>query len=358
MKSFDFQTNPARILFGQGSLSRTGEVLESLGCSRALVLTTPFQKPDGDALAGQLGSLAVGVYGNATMHTPVDVTEEVLKLVDEKQVDCTIAFGGGSTTGLGKAIAWRTDLPQVVIPTTYAGSEVTPILGQTEDGVKTTLKDPKVLPEVVIYDPELTLGLPQGMTVTSALNAMAHAVEALYAKDRNPVSSLMAGEGVRALVASLPALARNPKDLGARTEALYGAWLCGSVLGTVGMALHHKLCHTLGGTFNLPHAETHAIVLPHATAFNAPACGQLLAPLEQALGMPGGQNRNPGLGLYHYAKSIGAPLSLADLGMTEDGIERAADLAMANPYWNPRPFERADIHAIITAAWRGEPPAV
>jgi alcohol dehydrogenase class IV len=179
--------------------------------------------------------------------------------------------GGGSTTGLGKAIALATGLDQIVVPTTYAGSEMTPILGQTERGVKTTQRSPAILPEVVIYDVDLTLTLPPALTATSGLNAIAHAVEALYAQDRNPIVSLMAEEGIAALARSLPVLVDAASDLAARSDALYGAWLCGACLGAVGMALHHKLCHTLGGSFDLPHAETHAVVLPHAVAYNSAA---------------------------------------------------------------------------------------
>ncbi len=193
-------------------------------------------------------------------------------------------MGGGSTTGLGKAIALRTDLPQIVLPTTYAGSEMTPILGETRDSAKTTLRDPKVLPEVVIYDVELTLGLPASVSAASGMNAIAHAVEALYARDRNPLISLAGEEGVAALARALPKILDAPRDHEARSEALYGAWLCGVCLGTVGMALHHKLCHALGGSFGLPHAETHAIVLPHAAAYNAPAAPAALACVARALG--------------------------------------------------------------------------
>ncbi len=349
---FDFTGNPARIIFGAGSSGNIGDVVASLGCARALVLSTPHQSVDAGALAANLGDLAAGTFAGAAMHTPIDVTENAMQVVAETGADCTVALGGGSTTGLGKAIALRTDLPQIVIPTTYAGSEVTPILGQTEDGVKTTLKDPRVLPEVVVYDPELTYSLPAAMTVTSALNAMSHAVEALYAKDRNPMSSLMAAEGIRALVRALPAILETPGNAEARADALYGAWLCGSVLGAVGMALHHKLCHTLGGTFDLPHAETHSVILPHVVAFNAAAVPEQLRPLADALGV-----EKPGLGLFEYARSLGAPTTLKELGMPQDGIDRAADLAVANPYWNPRDIERPLIRRLIEKAYHGIEPA-
>jgi maleylacetate reductase len=351
MEPFELKVNPARIVFGAGAIGRTGEMIRQLGCSRALILSTPHQKAEAERLAASLGDLVAGVYANATMHTPVEVTEDALASFRETGADCTVAFGGGSTTGLGKALAYRTDLPQIAIPTTYAGSEVTPILGQTEAGRKTTVSDAKILPEVVIYDPELTYRLPAAMTVTSALNAMAHAAEALYARDRNPISSLMAAEGLRALIVALPVLRETPADPGGRAGALYGAWLCGTVLGSVGMALHHKLCHVLGGTFDLPHAETHAVILPHAVAFNEAAVPDLLSPLAKALG-----TERAGQGLHAYAASIGAPMTLKELGMPEDGIDRAADQAVANPYWNPRAFDRADIRKLIENAYHGRPP--
>ncbi|MFN3363817.1 MAG: iron-containing alcohol dehydrogenase, partial [Allorhizobium sp.] len=221
MKSFTYAGSPARILFGSGRSAEVSSAVEALGCRRALVLATPHQKADAEALSKRLGALSVGVFSGAVMHTPVDVTEKALKVAQETEADCVVSLGGGSTTGLGKAIAYRTDLPQVVIPTTYAGSEVTPILGQTEGGRKTTVRNASILPEVVIYDPDLTLRLPVGMSVKSGLNAMAHAVEGLYAQDRNPVSTLMALDGLRAFRDTLPVLVKSPDDPDARAEALY-----------------------------------------------------------------------------------------------------------------------------------------
>ncbi len=350
MKSFTYAGSPARILFGSGRSAEVSSAVEALGCRRALVLATPHQKADAEALSDRLGTLSVGVFSGAVMHTPVDVTDEALKLVKDTEADCVVSLGGGSTTGLGKAIAYRTDLPQVVIPTTYAGSEVTPILGQTEGGRKTTVRNASILPEIVIYDPDLTLGLPVGMSVTSGLNAMAHAIEGLYAQDRNPVSTLMALDGLRAFRDSLPVLVKSPEDTDARAEALYGAWLCGTVLGTVGMALHHKICHTLGGSFDTPHAETHAVMLPHTAAFNAEAArAELAAAAELFGGSIGG-------GLWDFAKSIGAPLSLKDFGLVEADLDRAADIAVENPYWNPRPIDRASIRTLLQNAWEGVRP--
>lgn len=349
-RSFNYQGSAAHIIFGEGKAETAGEWIGKLGCRRALVLSTPQQRADAEALAARLGELAAGVFAGAVMHTPVDVTEAAMKVVRETGADCVVSLGGGSTTGLGKAIAYRTDLPQIVIPTTYAGSEVTPILGQTEGGRKTTVRDAKILPEVVIYDPRLTTGLPVALSVTSGLNAMAHAVEALYAQDRNPVSSLMAAEGLRAFRDALPEVVRRPDDLSVRGEALYGAWLCGTVLGTVGMALHHKICHTLGGTFDTPHAETHAIMLPHTAAYNAEAVADQLKPVADLFG------GSVGGGLWDFAKTVGAPMALRDLGLSEADLDKVAQIATENPYWNPRPIDRESIRALLQQAWEGRRP--
>ncbi|MBB2999090.1 maleylacetate reductase [Paraburkholderia tropica] len=348
--SFTYDMHPGRILFGPGTLDAVADEIARLGAKRALILSTPSQRADAQKLAAQIGPLAAGVFSEAAMHTPVAVTRDALAAFDAARADCLVSLGGGSTIGLGKAIAWRNDAPQIVVATTYAGSEVTPILGQTEDGIKTTVRDPKILPEVVIYDPALTLGLPVAMSVTSGLNAIAHAVEGVYARDRNPVTSLMTVEGVRALRDALPAIVSRPDDLAARSRALYGSWLCGSVLGAVGMSLHHKLCHTLGGSFDLPHAETHAIVLPHSAAYNANAAAQELQPLAQLFG------GSIGGGLYDFARSLGAPLALRDLGLTSAQLDAAADLAVRNPYWNPRPVERDAVRALLQRAWEGTRP--
>lgn len=345
-------TIPAmRVRFGAGVRHQVGEEMARLGLSRALILTTPQQADTGAEFAALLGAQAVGVYSGAAMHTPVPISEEATATAINLGADCLVAVGGGSTTGLGKAIALRTDLPQIVIPTTYAGSEATAILGQTEDGRKTTITTPKVQPEVILYDAELVRTLPVAMTVTSALNAMAHAAEGLYAQNRSPVSTLMALEGIRAFRDALPRVLDNPADLTARGETLYGAWLCGTVLGTVGMALHHKLCHTLGGSFDLPHAETHAVILPHAIAYNQRAAAAELAPVADILGAA-----SPGAGLHDFAARMGAPMALRDLGMKESDLDRAAEIAVQNPYWNPRPIEQSAIRRLLAAAWAGDAP--
>lgn len=350
--SFVYGALPARVVFGSGTLATLADEAARLGARRVLVLTTPHQAAEGERLTRLLGSLSAGVHSGAVMHTPVEVTDAAMEILRDADADCLVSLGGGSTIGLGKALALRTGINQIAVPTTYAGSEMTPILGETKNGLKTTVRSLDVLPETVVYDVDLTLSLPVGLTGTSGINAIAHAVEALYAQDRNPIVSLMAEEGIRALSGALPRIVQSPSDREARTGALYGAWLCGSCLGAVGMALHHKLCHTLGGSFDLPHAETHTVVLPHAAAYNAAAAPEALARVARALGVADGPQ-----GLFDLAGRVGAVRALKDLGMAEAGIDQAADLAVKNPYWNPRPIDRAAIRNLIARAWAGERPS-
>ena len=351
IKDFTFPGLATRVVFGSGTLAQTGVEVARLGHSRVLVLSTPHQQPEAEALAAGLGGLAAGVFAGAAMHTPTEVTEAALAVFADAGATAVVALGGGSTTGLGKAIAARTGADQVVIPTTYAGSEMTDILGETANGMKTTRRDPSIRPEVVIYDVDLTLTLPVAMTMTSGMNAVAHAMEAFYASDRNPIIELMCRDALRAFKAGLPILTHDPQNRQARAEALYGAWLCSTALGYVTMALHHKLAHVLGGSFNTPHAETHTILLPHTAAFNAVAVPDLLAPLTQTFGSA------PGGGLWDFAQDIGAPSRLADLGLSEADLDRAAEIAVQNPYANPRRFDRADIRTLLQAAYDGQRPS-
>ena len=342
MTPFVFSSLPTRVIFGRGKISEVAAEAKRLGMKRPLVITTKHQADSGRDIIRSAGGVA---FAGAAMHTPVDVTETALAVVRVEGCDGTIALGGGSSTGLGKAIAFRTDLPQLVIPTSYAGSEMTNILGETAGGAKTTKRDSKIQPESVIYDADLLDTLPANFATTSGMNAIAHAVEGLYAVDRNPIVSLMAEEGIRALANALP------KGKAGHDEALYGAWLCATVLGSVSMALHHKLCHVLGGTFNLPHAETHTVILPHATAYNAVSSLKAMQSISRALG-----SSNAAAGLYDLAKKLGAPQTLKELGMSEVGLDKAADIAVSNPYPNPRSLERAAIRQLLDDAFHGRRP--
>jgi len=353
MNAFTYNGQLPRVVFGAGALAKLPDELERLGAKRALVLSTPEQRATAEDVSVRLGARSAGVYSKAVMHVPVDVAEAARATAKELNADCCVAVGGGSTIGLGKAIALTSELPILAIPTTFAGSEMTPIYGLTADGQKKTGRDARVLPRTVIYDPELLRTLPAQIAGPSGMNAIAHCVEALYAQDANPIASLMAEEGIRTLAASLPAIVRNTDDLTAKSDGLYGAWLAGSCLGMVGMALHHKLCHTLGGTFNLPHAETHTVILPHATRYNYEAAPAAMARISRALGRD-----DPAGTLHDLARAIGAPIALRDIGMPFDGLERAARLAAENPYYNPAPVRYEGILALLTAAWHGERPVV
>jgi maleylacetate reductase len=346
--NFTYDMLPSRVLFGVGCLDRLPEEIERLGASRALVLSTPEQRKEGCQIADRLGSRAVGLFDQAVMHVPIEIATEAREQAKALGADCCVAIGGGSTTGLAKAVALVSTLPILSIPTTYAGSEMTPIWGLTESGMKRTGRDPRVLPKTVLYDPTLTVSMPPLLSATSGMNSIAHCVEALYSKDANPIISLIAEEGIRALAAGLPVVVKEPANLEARSNALYGAWLGGMSLGAVGMALHHKLCHTLGGSFNLPHAETHTVVLPHATAYTAPAAPEAMSRIARALGV-----KSAAQGLYDLAASLGAPTSLAALGLKADDLDKAAGIAVQNPYYNPRPITREGIRALLQDAFQG-----
>lgn len=351
MRSFVYNGLPARVIFGAGALAKLPEELDRLGAKRALVLSTPEQKESAESVKAALGARAVGLYDKAMMHVPIEIAEDARRVARELGADACVTVGGGSTTGLGKAIALTSTLPILAVPTTYAGSEMTPIYGITDGGAKKTGRDVRVLPKAVIYDPNLTLSLPPALSAASGMNAIAHAVEALYSHEGNPIISLMAEEGIRALAHALPKIKESPADLAARSDALYGAWLCGIVLGSAGMALHHKLCHVLGGSYNLPHAETHSIVLPHAVRYNQSA-SEAMRRIERAIGAP-----EAAAGIYDLEKMLGLPLRLAEIGMKETDLERAARIATEAPYPNPRKVEYAPVLELLRAAYEGRRPS-
>lgn len=346
--SFTFEASPGRVVFGAGAIEHLPREIQQLGARRALVLSTPQQTELAGNLSVQLGERSVGIYPHAVMHVPIEVARKAIEEARRHGADCVVAAGGGSTIGLAKAIALQSALPILAVPTTYAGSEMTAIYGLTEAGLKRTGKDPQVLPRTVIYDPNLTLDLPLKMSITSGFNAIAHAAEALYAENANPITKLMAEEGIRAVAHGLPGLKVNHRDLSSRSDCLYGAWLCGAVLGASNMALHHKLCHVLGGTWNLPHAETHTVILPHVLAYNAAAVPDAMGRIERALHMP-----NPVSAIFTLMHKLGAPMSLQEIGMERADLARAASLVMELPYYNPKPVTYEDVLALLDDAFTG-----
>ncbi|WP_115944897.1 maleylacetate reductase [Amycolatopsis thermalba] len=348
---FVHESRPGRVVFAAGAVSRLAEEVERLGLRRLIVVCTPEQAELATELTSPLGGRVAALHAHAAPHVPVAVATAVIARSRDLGADGCLAVGGGSAIGLAKAIAKDTGLPVVAVPTTYAGSEMTPIWGLTDAGRKTTGRDPRVLPSTVVYDPRLTLTLPAALSLTSGVNALAHAAEALYAPDGSPVTALMAAESARALAAALPRVAADPHDLDARSEALYGAWLAGSVLGATTMSLHHKLCHILGGTFDLPHAEIHTAVLPHVLAVNLPAAPRARAALRAAFGAD-----DPAAHLFRLASDLGADMSLKALGMPEDGVDTVVAQALSAPYANPKPVTEHDLRAILGGALTGSCP--
>jgi alcohol dehydrogenase class IV len=354
MNEFEYNVNPSRVIFGSGSVKKLPAEIKRLNVSRPLLVTTPGKSNYTSQLSILIQAASITVAGTfpyAKQHTPTTVTEEAITSLKSVAADCIVSIGGGSVVGLGKAVSIRTGVPHISIPTTYSGSEMTPILGETHKGNKTTRSDPKILPAVVIYDVDFTMTLPSAICSTSGINAIAHAVEALYAKNANPITSMLALEGIKALAEALPQIVRDPKARGPRDQALYGAWLCGTVLGGSSMALHHKLCHVLGGSFGLPHAETHTIVLPHVLSYNAPAIPEQMSKLATALP---GSDGDALKGLELLLETLQVPRALKDLGMKESDIDKAVETITAHQYPNPRVLEPEWIHELIRRAWAGE----
>jgi len=330
---FTYDALPARIVFGPGS-ARTGlaDEVERLGAERLLLIASDRVS----ALVDPVRDRVAATFTAVREHVPV-ATAEAARAAGAG-CDAVLCIGGGSTIGAAKAVALTARIPILAVPTTYSGSEVTAIWGLSDDGRKTTGFDLAVLPRTVVYDPELTASLPRELAVASGLNAMAHGVEALWAPGRNPVSSVLAEEGIGALAAGL---ARgDPSDL------LRGAWLTASAFAVTGSGLHHKLCHVLGG-MGMPHARTHAVVLPHVLAYNAPGAPEAAARVARALGVD-----DPVAGLQALARELGVPRGLRDLGFPESGIAEAAALTMPMvPADNPVPVGGGAMEQLVRRAW-------
>jgi len=343
VQDFTYDQLAARIVFGPGR-ARTnlaGEI-GRLGAERVLVIASTRDAERVAALVAPLGDLVAGTFTAVREHVPLPTAEAARAAAADARADVVLAIGGGSTVGAAKAVALTARLPVVAVPTTYAGSEVTPVWGLTENGRKTTGTDTAVLPRVVVYDPELTATLPRDLAVASGFNALAHAVEAMWAPRRNPVSTAVAEEAIGRLATGLRK--DDPAAL------LCGAWLGASAFAVAGSGLHHKLCHVLGGTFDLPHARTHAVVLPHVLAFNAPGAPDAVTRVARGLGV-----NDAVAGLRALADEHGVPRGLRALGMPEDGIEEAAALTEpAVPEDNPVPVRDGALLRLVRAAWSGE----
>lgn len=353
MRSFVHDRPAPRVVFGPGSFGKVGEELERLGLRRALFIASPRWRRAVAELGAALGDRFGGHFDRVVAHTPAPLVAEIAQLARDRGVDVAVAIGGGGAVGLAKTTALEVDGVRVVaVPTTYSGSEQTPLVGITRDGVKRVVRDGRVLPRTVIYDPALLADVPAAVAGPSGMNALAHCVEALYAREPDPFVELMAEEGARALYRGLPRVTRAPGDVEAAADALWGAWLAGAAIGAAGVALHHATCHVLGGTFGLGHGEANSAILPHAVAYNCEAAPDAMARLSRALGVA-----DPAAALYDLAVAMGAPTSLKQLGFREADLDRCAQLVVAHTKYNPRPLDVASVRGMLDAAWRGDRPS-
>ncbi len=355
MREFVHELDSARVVFGDGAVGRVPAEADRLGALRVLLIGGGHDGNVADGIAAGLGGRVLARVADVVEHVPVEVAAAATRQAADAGADLLLSVGGGSAVGLAKAVARDLGLPILAVPSTYSGSEMTPIWGLTEGGRKTTGRDPRVLPRTVVYDPALTVSLPPGLTATSGLNALAHCVEARYASDASPILRIIATEGARALAAALPACVARPSDRVARSGALYGAWLAGTVLGNVGMGVHHKLAHTLGGVYRLPHAAVHAALLPYTAAYNRDAAAEAMADLAAALA-PGGAERDAPAALWDLARRLGAPTDLLATGFRREWIDEVADTVAAAAPANPRPVTAAGVRDLLAAACAGRRP--
>jgi maleylacetate reductase len=351
VRPFVWDQLPTRVRFGSGSLAEAGAELDRLDAARVLLIGSTSAKAEADRIAGDLGDRVVARIDETRPHVPAGGVAQARDLASSSRADAVVTIGGGSTTGLGKAVALTRPVAFMAIPTTYSGSEMTPIYGITEDDMKRTGRDPRVKPVTVIYDVDLTLGLPPEVTAGSTMNALAHCVEALYAEERNPIVSMLAADGARALSVGSLAVSEHPADQDGRENLLYGAFLAGSALGSVGMAVHHRICHVLGGTFGLAHGDANAVILPYVVAYNQPYEPETMAALASVLG-----GADPWASIRELGSRLRAPGSLAQLGIQEEDLDRMTEMVVGAGGYNPRPIEPGWIRQLLGEAFDGAEP--
>ena len=348
-RSFVYNAVPTNARFGVGEVRHLGQELDRLESQRVLFVTTPGGKRRHEDIVLH-DNRFVAVFDRVEPHCPEPTVQAVVSSFLDAGADTVVTLGGGSAIGLGKVLAAEHGAKFIAIPTTYSGSEVTPIYGRKIDGEKRTRVDRAAIPHAVIYDPELTLTLPAAETSSTGMNSLAHAVEALYPPAPNPIARQLAFEAVELLVRSLPICVEEPDNLGARSDALYAGFIGGLLVSMVGVALHHALGHILGGLFNMRHGDYNSAVLPQIVGFNQSAVPDIGRAFER-VGI-----RNPGEGVHRLVEQIGAPSNLRDLGMPEDGIELAARAALKKSPRNPRQYTAEDMLKLIGEAYYGRPP--
>jgi alcohol dehydrogenase class IV len=355
---FTHATLPQRVTFAPGACAAAvAEEVAQLGSRRVMLIASDREALLADPIVAQLEETRLPVvlrHEEVVMHVPVEVAERARTAALEAGADVIVTVGGGSTTGLGKAVAMAgspvAGVPIIAVPTTYAGSEATNVWGLTEGETKTTGVDDKVLPRSIVYDATLLTSLPADLAVASGLNALAHCVDSMWGPRVDPIDQALAGEGIRALAAGMPAVASGGGALSGIEQTLYGAYLAAVAFASAGSGMHHKICHVLGGMFNLPHAQTHAVVLPHVLAFNAPHAPEAEARIAAAFGSGSAVE-----GLARLRTAVDAPRALKDYGMPEDGIAKAvAPILAAVPGNNPARLTEENLTALLRAAWEGD----
>jgi alcohol dehydrogenase class IV len=351
MRPFVLDQPATRVLFGSGTLGNVAAELNRMHAERVLLIASTSAKAEADRIVTDVGDRVVARIDETQPHVPAAGVDLARGMAESNRADSVVTIGGGSTTGLGKAVVVTRQVGFMAIPTTYSGSEMTPIYGITEGEVKRTGRDPRVKPATVIYDVDLTVRLPPGVTAGSTMNALAHCVEALYAEERNPIVSLLAVEGIGALQSGSTTVSLDPVDVNGRAKLLYGAFLAGFALGSVGMAVHHRICHVLGGTFGLAHGDANAVILPYVVAYNQTVERLVMDELAAALG--GG---DPWALVRDLGRRLGAPTSLSQLGMREADLEQAAEMVVAAGGYNPRPIEPGWIRRLLGDAYEGRDP--
>lgn len=348
-----FQVTPRthQVIFGEPFAEVLRRELPRHGSGSYFLVTTAGMRCRFEAQAPEdILQRCSGRFTEAVPHVPSEVARRACERIAAAKAQLILAVGGGSALDTAKAVAHDLALPIVAVPTNFSGSEVTYNFGLTTGGVKQTIIDPKVLPHTVIYDPAMLSSLSDEVAACSGVNAIAHAIEAMYAVNANPMTGAIAEAGIRNLVAGLAAR-QTERSTDANAQCLMGAWLCGEVLAQVGMALHHRMCHVLGGTFGLPHAAAHTVMLPYSIEFNygfAPALSALADLFDPD---------SLAAGLAAFSRRLGAPTNLGELGFRHEDIAQAARLALATPLNNPRAVNAADVERILAKALAGAVPS-
>jgi maleylacetate reductase len=347
---FVYAAAPARVVFGQSRVRELGAELDRLGIARVMVACTPGGESRYRPIIDAIGGRCVRVFARAEQHCPEPIAEAALAEFAGSGADGVATIGGGSTIGLGKVIAARCKVPFVAIPTTLSGSEMTALYGMKVGQEKRTWTDAAAKARTVIYDPNLTVSLPKHETATTGMNCLAHCVEALYPAQPNPIARLIALEGIRVLGASLPGVVER-NDAESRAGALYAGFIGGLLVSMVGIGLHHKICHVLGGHFDVAHGDSNSVILSQVVGFNAPAMPAIAADIGEAL-----SGNDPGAAIFDLAERIGAPTSLRQLGVPRSGLHAVAEEVVARGTHSPRPITVEALAHLLDQAWHGQRP--